>query len=133
MNKYFYNLLFRSFDDSLDEEEQRRLDDALAKSEELRSSRQNFTDLREKLHSLDQGSFKPFFSERVIDRLRSGERIVIDFYLSAFRTVAVGAAILVVIFTSYNIGRTKALTIESALGIQRPTIEQMLTLEEPIQ
>ncbi len=133
MEKNLYNLLLRSFDTSLTENEHRRLESALASSEELRTAKNELAALRLGLHNVRGVSFKPFFAERVMSRLNSMEQSLIEYYVSAFRRVAIGAAILVVVCSAYNISRENSVTVDSALGIHRQTIEQVLTLEVPLE
>jgi hypothetical protein len=133
MNKYFYKLLLRSFDSTLNEKEQRRLDGMLDGSEDMRKARQEITRMRDALRSDESFSFKPSFVERTLNRLRVAQESLGDFYLQIFRPIAVGAAILVILLTSYNMARARTVTFESAIGIQRPSLEQALTLEEPFE
>jgi len=133
MDNNLYNLLLRSFDAQLTEDELRRLENALASSEELRAMKQEIVDLRMKVQTVKGETFKPFFLDRVLERLSKPQQQIGDYFASVFRAVAVGAAVLVIIFTVYNVRRENALTIDSALGIHHPTLEQVLALEEPFE
>ncbi len=133
MDNNLYNLLLRSFDAPLAEAERRQLDGALEASEDLRETRQEIINLRAGLQAAGYQSFKPFFAERVLERLRTPQQSLADYFVSVFRSVAIGAGVLVVICSAYNISRSNAFTLESALGIHQPTLEQVLALEAPFE
>ncbi|MGA9406736.1 MAG: hypothetical protein WBW71_06345 [Bacteroidota bacterium] len=133
MDNNLYNLLLRSFDTQLSNGERGQLEHALASSEELRAMRQEIVDMRLKVQTMKGGSFKPFFSERVLERLRKPQQLIGDYFISVFRAVAVGAAVLVIILSVYNITGENTFTVDSALGIHHPTLEQVLALEAPFE
>jgi anti-sigma factor RsiW len=133
MNRSFYNLLLRSLDSPLTDDERRALDAALASSEELRSAEKNLAAMRSAIRSAGEGGFKPFFVERVTERLRRPQESVDDYFVSVFRTLAAGAAVLVILLSAYNISQTNAVSVESAFGIHHPSFDQVLTLEVPFE
>ena len=133
MNRSVYNLLLRSFDSPRSREERRKLEASLNESEELRSSKQELTALRRTLELSRESSFAPFFVERVLARLHKREESVDEYFVSVFRTLATGAAVLVILLSVYNISRLNALSIESAFGISHPSLEQVLMLEAPFE
>ncbi len=133
MDTNLYNLLLRSFDAPLAEAERRDLDNALEASEEFRATRQEIINLRAELQSAGHQSFKPFFAERVLERLRDPQQSLADYFVAVFRGVAIGAVALVLICSAYNISRANAFTLESALGIHQPTLEQVFALEAPFE
>lgn len=133
MTRRLYNLLLRSFDAPLAKEEQSEFDAALAESAELRTMREEIVQLRGGIRSLASPAFKPFFAERVLRRIAMPKESLADCFVSVFRTVAVGAALIVVLCASYNLSRGGAFTLESALGIHPLTIEQALALEAPFE
>jgi|SRR5208283_1778576 hypothetical protein len=133
MDNYLYNLLLRSFDEALAESEQRQLENALASSEELRSEREEIVTLRLGLQGVKGETFKPFFRERVMERLNNPQLSIAEYFVSVFRSVALSAAVLVIICSAYNISRENTFTFESALGIHHQTLEQILALEAPFE
>ncbi|HTY11236.1 MAG TPA: hypothetical protein VMF88_09210 [Bacteroidota bacterium] len=133
MDPNLYNLLLRSFDSKLRESDQRRLDDGLASSEDLRRARNDIATLRRRLGEMKEPSFKPFFAERVVQRLGRVESSLMEQYLSVFRSVAIGAAVLVIICGAYNISRDNSVSFDSALGFPHQTLEQILALEPPLE
>ncbi len=133
MDNNLYNLLLRSFEEPLAESEQHQLENALTSSEELRSAKEEIVALRRRLQGVKRGTFKPFFAERVMERLNNPELSMAEYFVSVFRDVAIGAAVLVIICSAYNITRENSVTIDSALGIHHQTLEQVLTLEAPFE
>jgi len=133
MDNNFYNLLLRSFDERLTDSEQRRLESALTTSEELRTAKEEIVALRRRLQGMKGEMFKPFFTERVMERLHNPELSMAEYFASVFRDVAIGAAVLVIICSVYNISRENSLTVDSALGIHQETLEQVLILEAPFE
>ena len=133
MDSNLYNLLLRSFDTSLTENEQRQLENALASSEEFRTAKEKIVTLRLRLQGLKGETFKPFFAERVMERLNIPPLSMAEYFVSVFRDVAIGAAVLVIICSAYNISRENAFTHDSALGIHQQTLEQILALETPFE
>jgi hypothetical protein len=133
MNRSLYYLLVRSFDSRLTDEERRRVDSALAASEQFRASEEELTTLRSALQSTRSSNFRPFFVERVMERLRNPRQSVDEYFVSVFRGLVTGAAVLVILLSAYNMSRTNAFTIESAFGIHHPSLDQILTLEAPFE
>jgi hypothetical protein len=133
MDNNLYNLLLRSFDAPLTESEQRRLENALTSSEEFRTAKEEIVALRLGLQGLKGEKFKPFFAERVMERLNTHPLSMAEYFVSVFRDVAIGAAVLVIICSAYNISRENTFTLDSALGIHHQTLEQILALETPFE
>ncbi|HTX17185.1 MAG TPA: hypothetical protein VMG34_00890 [Bacteroidota bacterium] len=133
MNRSDYNLLLRSFTAPLSDDEHRTLEAALASSGELRACREELKELRTILPPKEQASFKPFFAERVEERLRSGGSPIDSRYFLAFRPIAAAAAILVILLSAYNLSRSGVLSVESAFGYSYPSLPQVLTLEAPLE
>lgn len=133
MSRSLYNLLVRSFDFRLTDEERRRVNNALAASETFRTTERELTTLRSALPSTRGSKFSPFFVERVTERLRNPRQSVDEYFVSVFQGLAAGAAVLVILLSAYNISRANALTVESAFGIHHPSLDQVLTLEEPFE
>ncbi len=133
MDNNLYNLLLRSFDAPLTENEQRQLENALASSEELRTAKDEIITLRLRLQGLKGETFEPFFTGRVMERLNTPPLSMAEYFVSVFRDVAIGAAVLVIICSAYNISRENTFTLDSALGIHHQTLEQILALETPFE
>ena len=121
------------FDAPLTESEQRRLENAFTSSEKFRTAKAEIVALRFGLQGLKGEKFKPFFAERVMERLNTPPLSMAEYFVSAFRDVAIGAAVLVIICSAYNISRENTFTLDSALGIHHQTLEQILALETPFE
>ena len=103
------NLLYRSFDDELSAAENLRLDRALEQSVELRDEKDKIAQLRNGISGKTAPSFKPFFAERVTNRVidisKSGFKQQ-DFFESLnfiFKRVAIVGFIAVIVLFSVNI------------------------------
>jgi anti-sigma factor RsiW len=133
MGRSLYNLLVRSFDSRLSDKDRRRVDSALAASEKFRAIEEDLKILRSALRSKRGSTFNAFFVERVIERLRNSRQSVDEYFVSVFRDLVAGAAVLVILLSAYNISRTNGFTLESAFGIHHPSLDQILTLEAPFE
>ncbi len=123
------DLLYRSFDEQLSAEEQRKLDEALAQSPGLRHEKQVLEIIRNKLHrQMGSQKFRPFFAERVMAeiRARSRQEPFWESLVAVFRPVAIAAAIAMVAIIGYNLTQSKTISVTSALGEPEITMEQML-------
>ena len=133
MANKFYQLLLHSFDSKLSDTHQKQLDNAVETSEELQRLKNEHVKMRTSIMSFQQTSFSPFFAERVLSRIQQQKESIVDLFRLVFRPVAVAALLLIIIFTSYNIGRANSFTLVAALGIQKPSLEQKLALEVPFE
>jgi len=136
MNDKIMELLYRSFDYRLNEEEQMQLDEALVASPDLQAEKKRIEALRNELTSGRTESFKPFFAERVmkkIDTLEESEKGLEQLFESMqyfFRRVAVAAAVVVVLLVAYNLKTGDEISLSSAIGISETSLEEIL--ETPI-
>lgn len=133
MNKKLYDLVFRSMDSTLSRDEQNQLSQALQSSDELQHLHNELRSLRDAASMKSPVSFSPFFVDRVLARLEQEAESLTDRFIKVFRPIAYGALVLAVLLTSYNLFRTNSVSIESALGIKTPTLEQKLSLEVPLK
>jgi hypothetical protein len=130
MDKKLKDLLYRSFDADLNPLEKKLLEEALSQSNELRSEKQMISSLREDLKREKAASFKPFFAERVMEKLRSlkqddeNEQFFESIFV-LFRPITIAAAVLIIIIAGYNINSTGQLSIEGALGIHELTVDDV--------
>ena len=132
MNIQQRDLLYRSFDDTLSDEERHRLDEALASSSELRDEYERLAQMRQMVSDGAAGSFQPWFAQRVMRRIaREGAARESDLFFeelfSMFRRVAIAAAVAAVIAISYNIYQSGSISIAATFGLQEePALEEML-------
>jgi anti-sigma factor RsiW len=131
MNKRTNDLLYRSLDSPLGDAEQAELERVLKESAALRAEKKRIEKLREVLTHSGEKKFKPFFAERVLQRLALPERrreSEVDFFSSLvflFRRVAVAAALVCLLMIAYNIIENNGLSMNNLLGFQEYTIEDV--------
>ncbi len=127
MDKRIRKLLYRSFDGSLTPEEQRRLEESLAKSKSLREEKQRIETIRRSVASSTSHTFEPFFAERVMRRIeqkKSQQEPFFDALLAVFRPVVVGAVVLVIGLVSYNMIRKDRISLAAAFAEPEVTLEE---------
>jgi hypothetical protein len=108
IEKELYELLVRSFDDELNSDEKRKLEKALASSDELRSEKKKIQTMR-KIIASKQYSFNTGFKNRIMARLEEEKKPFIlksDFnrtLFSVFKRVALTgvAAIIILLLSIY--------------------------------
>lgn len=134
MNKKILKLLYRSFDEDLDEKEQKLLEEALKKSEELRREKEQILAQRQAVSQSAVKSFKPFFAERVMKRINAlgkKENALENFYDSLkamfWRFATVGAVGLIALII-YNLIAGNSLPLEEAFFISDLTFEEILQM-----
>ena len=135
MNKKSLELLYRSFDEVLTPNEKQRLKDALAKSKELREEKQQIMETRRSISNAAVQSFNPFFAEKVMRRIREGERsseLFFESLLYSFRPVAIAATILLIALMSYNFFKSDQLSIASIFAEPEVSLEQVLEPTLPL-
>ena len=80
MDKKIVELLYRSFDDELSQAEQQQLDQALLESKDLREEKTRIAQMRTAISDSGEKSFKPFFAEKVIRRIREAQQAQESFF-----------------------------------------------------
>jgi len=134
MNKKILKLLYRSFDDDLNEKEQKQLAEALKNSEELRREKGQIEAQRQAISDSAAQSFKPFFAERVmgqIQTMREKENSLENFYealRALFWRFAVVGAVGLIALIIYNLGTGESLPIEEAFYVSDLTFEEILQM-----
>jgi len=134
MDNKILKLLYRSFDDELNPEEKERLDRALKETEELRKEREQILAQRQALAESSAPSFKPFFPERVINRIESlgkkknGFESFYETLLLMFRRFAIVGAAILLILLIYNLQTSDILSTQEILYASDFTFEEILNL-----
>lgn len=134
MNKKILKLLYRSFDADLDEKEQNQLNEALKNSEELRKLKEHIAAQRQAVSTSASQSFKPFFAERVINRINSlskqgnGLEAFYETLKLAFKRFALAAAIIMLALFSYNLIKGDILPSNEVYYASNATLEEILEL-----
>ena len=129
MDENMLQLIYRSFDSELSAEEQEQLDKALALSAELRAEQAKISAIRNKVLQSKEPAFRPFFADRVMARIRSannaaGKELFFESLISVFKPLAIAAAILIIIITSYNMNRAGQVSLEAAMALPEVALEE---------
>lgn len=134
MNNKILKLLYRSFDEDLEEKEQKLLEEALKNSEELRREKEQILAQRQAISKSAAKSFKPFFVKRVMRRINAlgeKENALENFYDSFkamfWRFATVGAVGLIVLIL-YNLVAGNSLPLEEAFYVSDLTFEEILRM-----
>lgn len=132
MNGKILNLLYSSFDTTLTQAEQKLLDEALVGSRELREEKEKIEMMRTIISDSTSKSFKPFFAERVMQRVRllQQQRLrQVSFFDSLqyiFRPIAIAAIMLIIALMSYNLLKSNHLSFLNVYPEPEVTLEQVL-------
>jgi hypothetical protein len=135
-NKKILKLLYRSFDDNLNEKEQKRLADALEKSPELCWEKQQIQAQRTAAANTAVQSFKPFFAQRVMEQINVlegktnglGLQVFYESLVSVFRKVAAVGAVVSLVMFIYNLGAGEILPLEEVLTMSDFTLRAIQSL-----
>lgn len=138
MNLYKKNLklLYRSFDDSLDEKRKHRLEKALKKSPELRNEESYAKSQRLLISNSHSFSFQPSFMEKVIEQINSIEtksngldlQLFYDSLVSVFQKVAIAGAIASIAILLLSPGINDILRMEAIFGMPDFTLREILSI-----
>ncbi|MCG8604095.1 hypothetical protein MJD09_03730 [bacterium] len=132
MNEELLELLYRSFDSNLSKEDQALLSAGLSRDPELREEKKRVEQMRSMVSENAERSFKPFFSARVMRKIKD-KAPQSDFFESLvwiFRRVAVvgGMALILLLATNLLVGRD--FSVDSLLGIPQISLEDSYELED---
>jgi hypothetical protein len=133
MKKKFLKLLYRSFDEALSEKDQEFLNAALEDSEELRREKERAAAQRKAITETASPSFKPFFAERVVNKIhsfgyQSGQESFYESLKILFRRFALVGAALLIALTLYNMQRGDILSSDEMLFAADAAIEEIIDL-----
>ncbi|MDZ7335704.1 MAG: hypothetical protein ONB33_12265 [candidate division KSB1 bacterium] len=129
MNQKLLSLLYRSFDGQLSPAEQKQLDQALSDSAALRAEKNRIEQLRSMISHSGHRTFRPFFAEKVIQKIRDYRRPAesfVDSLITVFRPVAIAVTILLVVLLSYNLFMSEDKSLSSAFAEPEIKLEQAL-------
>jgi hypothetical protein len=130
MDKNLKDLLYRSFDSDLDQQEKSILENALAGSAELRQEKEMIESLRQDILGVKDTSFKPGFADRVMNEISkqksdSENEPLFESLFVVFRPIAIAATVLIIVIAGYNMSSTCEFSVEGALGIPEVTVEDV--------
>jgi|WetSurMetagenome_2_1015567.scaffolds.fasta_scaffold35159_2 hypothetical protein len=131
-NKKLTKLIYKSFDGALSIKEAELLKRELSNSTELKGTYEQIKKIRSAVSVSSVTSFKPFFEERVLNRLNN--QVKPEGYISgwaesftvSFRQIAVSALVLLCLLIFYNLNNGNNLSIENLLGTYKTPIEYIL-------
>jgi hypothetical protein len=132
MNREINRLLYRSFDSELTPEERIKLKLALQNSSALRAEKTRIEKLRGVLAGQQNFSFKPFFADRVLQKImnltdsKSVHELFFESLYSLFRPVVIAVTILLFVLISYNLSKSDQITLNQALAQPEVSLEQLL-------
>jgi anti-sigma factor RsiW len=136
MKPKLLDLLYRSFDGVLSETERADLENALARSPELREEKKRLEAMRRLVASGTARSFKPFFAARVLQRINAMAGQQEDFFESLiwmFRRVALAGALTVMLLFASALLTGRAASISTLFGMPQVTIEDTLQLDAQLE
>lgn len=128
------DLLYRSFEEELEEKEQKQLEEAIKNFEELRREKGQISVMRKTVSDSAARSFKPFFAERVMNRIieaEEKERSLAAIYeplKAVFRRLAIAGAIVMIALIVYNLGIGESFTLDEAFYVSELTLEEILPM-----
>jgi hypothetical protein len=134
MDNKILKLLYRSYDDELDENERKKLEDTLQRSGALRNENEKILAQRKALSESPAPMFKPLFSERVMSRIETlGEKKngIENFYetlLAVFRRLAIVGAAILLLLLIYNLQTGDALSTDEIFYASDIAIEKLIDL-----
>jgi len=122
-------LLYRSFNEDLSQQDADELSEALEQSEELRNEQRDFLEACEQLQNALPSTFSPGFANRVVQRLqseRSEDDELFSGLLTSFRRAALIAGLTMIGLLSYT-ALNGELSFDSLLGLQDASYEQLIS------
>lgn len=132
MKEEWLDLLLRSLDSTLSAEEQEKLQRALETSPELRAEQKRLAEMRRLIAGTADRQFKPFFSARVMRRLREGEverEAFVTSLAGAFRIFATVGTVAIIVFLGLSSKFGKDLSLTSILNLPTLSIEDTWQLD----
>ncbi len=133
MNDKQLQLLILSFDAKLSQKEQDLLHQALKSSPELRTEQKRIIKMRKRLAESGENKFKPFFSARVMQKIKSSQSQEEEFANSltwAFRMFATIGAVTIILLFSINSKLGKEMSLNSIFNIPTITFENTWQLDD---
>ena len=108
MDEKILDLLYRSFDSELTQDEQNKLDQSLAKSKELESHKKEMLKMRNSLKRKSPQGFGYMFADKVMEKIshlenKSSDELFFDSIISVFRPIAIAATFIAIFLVSYNV------------------------------
>jgi hypothetical protein len=133
LDEKILELLYRSFDDDLSQKERDCLKKALEDSEELRLERAKIIEQRQAISGSAAPSFKPYFVEKVMQRIdslsdKNGLEKFYETFKVMFRRFAIAGAVILIALVIYNLRIGENISSEEIFYASDVTIEEILEL-----
>jgi len=132
MNEQLHNVFVRSFDAVLTEDERVQLVRALSEAEN-RVEYDRLVAMRTMLRGAAVSAFKPFFIERLLQRILSFQEEFRRWLLWDFRRIALVGIMSACLLVCYNVSSHGSISLAAAFAQREYTLEQALRLEVPFQ
>jgi len=135
MNNKILELLYRSFDAMLSQEEKTLLSQALSSSPELREEKKRIEETRRIVSEDAERTFKPFFSTRVMRKINTESLTQDDFFESLvwiFRRIALAGGLSVILLFANSLLSERDLSLDSLMGMPQITLEDSFELDNLI-
>jgi hypothetical protein len=133
-NRKALKLLYRSLDGDLKDKDQKKLEEALERSEVLRKEKERALAQRQAVADSAGRSFGPYFADRVMHRIeglgqkKNGLEAFYENFMAAFRKVALVSAVVLVLLISYNVIKSDIVPEDELLFMADTTMEEILNL-----
>jgi hypothetical protein len=134
MDERTVELLYRSFDAPLEAAEEERLAAALAGAPELRRLKGEIIAMRRAVAEGADRAFRPGFSDRTLERLRSqpareeGLAALVRAYAAAFKPVAVAGLALLAVLVVYNLANRELVPRDAIFYASDLAVDKLLHL-----
>ena len=129
MSRQALDLLYKSFDAALTENELRVLEKALTESAALRKEKERIEDVRTRIAVTAQHSFYPGFADRIMnqiarEKVENPSDLFFESLITVFRPVAIAALVLIGVFITYNMTATEDISLKGAFAISDVYVEE---------
>jgi hypothetical protein len=130
--KSIEEILLASLDDALNEEDQRRLTEALAADKDLRKQHELDVKIREVMRRKRETSFGPYFGVRVVNRIQNLRKEIdyqIMFFFKKYQLAALGILIAIV---AVNVISAEDITVQSVFGLEEKNVKNIVNEADSI-
>lgn len=136
MDSNLRELLYRSFDGALSDEEESTLEAALKASAPLREEKERLTALRAKVAAAGKLRFQPGFATKVMRKVNQlpqesdPAEHLLNAVLWAFKRIAIPGLVAATLLIGTIIMRSDSLDFDRFLGIPQTNISDVLELDD---
>ena len=126
--KELHDLVYRSFDAPLSDKEKNTLETGLQNSAGLKEEYDYLAIMRKAVKNNAQTTFKPYFEERLLNRLNQSAKPQTRFdpasapLFASFGRIAIAAVIILIVLISYNLNNGNSYSIDNLFGNSKTTV-----------